>query len=171
MNSGKSYKSPELIIALSALLISVVTACTSLYSAYIDRAYSRASVWPRLELFRSYSSNSFNYGVSNSGTGPALIKYAKVKYGSEYMSTWNEIGIFSNITQSHIHNRTLSAQQDIVPLMYKGDNISELLEADKLISIELCYCSIYEECWVVDRNSFPSPVDICEVNEEQSFNQ
>ena len=82
MDSIKWYKSPEMIVALSALIIGLVTAFTSIYSAYVDREYARASVWPRLEIFRSFNGNSsFSYGVSNNGTGPALIKYAKIQDG------------------------------------------------------------------------------------------
>jgi hypothetical protein len=124
MDSIKWYKSPEMIVALSALLIGLVTAFTSIYSAYIDREYARASVWPKLEIFRSFNSNSFSYDVSNSGTGPALIKYAKVQDGSTYIKTWEEIELFKNIRQSHISNRTLSPQNSITPVIYKGGNYS-----------------------------------------------
>ncbi len=80
MAQPKWYKNPEMIVAFSALLIGIVTAFTSIYSAYVDRTYARASVWPRLEIFRSFSQGNFSYGVDNNGTGPAIIKYARVKY-------------------------------------------------------------------------------------------
>ena len=84
MDKAPIYRSPEMIIAISALFISIITAVVSIYSAATDRDYAKASVWPRLEIFRSFSSNkSFEYGVTNNGTGPALIKYAKVKYDSK----------------------------------------------------------------------------------------
>ncbi|MCL1145162.1 hypothetical protein L2747_03915 [Shewanella marinintestina] len=169
MNSIKWFKNPEMIVALSALLLGLVTAFTSIYSAYIDREYSRASVWPRLEIFRSFNSDSFSYGVSNNGTGPALIKYAKVKDGPKYIKTWKDIKPFHAITQSHISNRTLSPQNSITPLLYKGDNAKALVRADDSISIELCYCSIYEECWVIDRSNRPTPVEACSIDDEQMF--
>ena len=53
MKNTKWYKNPEMIVALSALFIGLVTAFTSIYSAYVDREYARASVWPRLEIFSS----------------------------------------------------------------------------------------------------------------------
>ncbi|MFT4808961.1 MAG: hypothetical protein ACI9LX_002298 [Paraglaciecola sp.] len=171
MDSIKWYKSPEMIVALSALLIGLVTAFTSIYSAYVDREYARASVWPRLEIFRSFSGNSFSYGVSNNGTGPALIKYAKVKDGSKYIKTWKEIKPFQNIRQSHISNRTLSPQNSITPVSYKGENAKALVEADGSISIELCYCSIYEECWVIDRSNRPTAVEACFIDNKQIFLQ
>ncbi len=171
MVSRKWYRNPEMIVALSALLIGLVTAFTSIYSAYIDREYARASVWPRLEIFRSYSGDSFSYGVNNSGTGPALIKYASVQYGSKYIKMWKEIEPFKNIRQSHIGNRTLSPQNSIVPVLYKGDNAEALIKADDLISIELCYCSIYEECWVIDRANRPLVVEACNIDDKRVFTQ
>ncbi|MFY8326594.1 hypothetical protein [Pseudoalteromonas sp. ZZD1] len=53
----------------------------------IARSYARASVWPRVELYRSFSmkseQESFSYGLMNNGTGPAIIKDAKVTYNNE----------------------------------------------------------------------------------------
>ncbi len=130
MENPKRYKNPEMIVALSALLIGLVTAFTSIYSAYIDREYARASVWPRLEIFRSYSGNSFSYGVANNGTGPALIKYAKVQDGSKYIKMWKEVPSFKNITQSHISYRTLPQKTSITALSYKGKGAKELVSND-----------------------------------------
>lgn len=171
MDNNKWYKNPEMIVALSALLIGLVTAFTSIYSAYVDREYARASVWPRLEIFRSFSKDSFGYGVSNNGTGPALIKYAKVKDDSKYIKKWIEIEAFQNIRQSHLSNRTLSPQSNITPVSYKGENAKDLVKADDLISIELCYCSIYKECWVIDRENRPKSVKACIADTKQTFLQ
>ncbi|MDO6446889.1 hypothetical protein Q4493_14030 [Colwellia sp. 1_MG-2023] len=165
------YKNPEMIVALSALVIGLVTAFTSIYSAYVDREYARASVWPRLEIFRSYNVNAFSYGVHNNGTGPALIKYAKVFDGKNYLKTWKELESFQGVRQSHLSNRTLSPQKSITPVSYKGKDADKLAEADKLINIELCYCSIYDECWLIDRNNRPEEVEACVINEEQQFLQ
>ena len=171
MNKLKWYKNPEMIVALSALLIGLVTAFTSIYSAYVDRAYSRASVWPRLEISRNTSAESFSYQVTNNGTGPALIKYAKIKNGSKYLQRWSDVEPFRAIIQSHISNRTLSAQKSITPLLFKGDNAKALVSFDDNISIELCYCSIYEECWVITRENSPTAIESCVITEQQAFLQ
>lgn len=171
MDNRKWYKNPEMIVALSALLIGLVTAFTSIYSAYVDRSYAKASVWPRLEIYKSSSGGTFSYSVANNGTGPALIKYAKVSDGKKYIKRWSDVKSFQGIIQSHIGNRSLSPQKTIVPLLYKGDNMKPLLEADKTLSIELCYCSIYDECWSIDRQNQPISVESCVVNNEQVFLQ
>mgnify|MGYP001240988150 CR=1 FL=1 len=171
MDDKKWYKNPDMIVALSALLIGLVTAFTSIYSAYVDREYAKASVWPRLEIFRSFSGNAFSYGVTNSGTGPALIEYAKVRYKSKPIKSWGDIESFRNIRQSHISSRTLSPNKTVTPVSYKGDDVNELAKADSAIDIELCYCSIYEECWVINRDNRPEAVDVCLIDEEDSFAQ
>ncbi len=40
MATGHSFKNPEMIIAVSALIVSLITAFASIYSAFIDRAYA-----------------------------------------------------------------------------------------------------------------------------------
>ena len=76
------------------------------------------SVWPKLEIFRSFGGDSFSYLVTNNGTGPALIKYVTIKNDSTYIKMWKEIDAFKNIRQSHISNRTLSPQNSITPVSY-----------------------------------------------------
>jgi hypothetical protein len=171
MSSTKWYKNPEMIVALSALLIGLVTAFTSIYSAYVDRAYSRASVWPRIEISRNIGAETFSYNVINSGTGPAIINYAKITYDSKFINLWSDIDVFDKIIQSHVGNHILSSQHTIQPLVYKGDKVKEILIADEMIKIELCYCSIYDECWVIDRENQPKPVEYCTAKTEELFLQ
>ena len=171
MEKSKWYKNPEMIVALSALLIGIVTAFTSIYSANIDRQYARSSVWPRLELYKSLPENTFSYGVINSGMGPALIKYVTVKYDSKYIKHWSDIDLFKDIMQSHLSGRTLASQKTITPVLYKGKDARSLLKADELIDIELCYCSIYEECWVINGNNQAKLVEECSVDNKHRFLQ
>ena len=171
MEEASWYKKPEMIVALSALLISVVTTMVGVYSAHIDRAYARASVWPRLEIFRSYGNESFSYGVSNNGTGPAIIKYAAVTYQSKPIKSWYDIPKIPHFTQSHIGNRILSAENTIQPLVYNGTENKHFLTIDKDIKISLCYCSIYDQCWLTDRENNPLPVDECTIDQKLRFQQ
>ncbi len=169
------YKQPEMIIALSALLISLVTAAVSIYSAYVDRSFAKASMWPRLEIARSYSGGgefgSFSYQVGNSGNGPAIIRFAKVQYDGKPVQLWRDIPNFDRFTQSHIGNRILSSQNIVKPIDYKGNNAEQFLESDAFVSIEICYCSIYEECWLVSRSNEPLEIDECRIDEKERFLQ
>ena len=171
MEQTKWYKIPEMLVALSALFIGVLTAVISIYSAYVDRAYARASVWPKVEIYRSFSPDTFSYVVSNRGTGPAIIKYAKVSVGERFIKQWNEVDVFSKIGQSHISSITLPPEQTITPVIYEGDLVADIMELDKSVGIELCYCSIYGDCWVVVRSVQTKPVSECSIKDEEAFMQ
>lgn len=53
------YQSPEMLVGLSAVLVSVVALGVGMYSAYIERTSARAAVWPSLMLARSYNAERF----------------------------------------------------------------------------------------------------------------
>ncbi|WP_157576276.1 hypothetical protein [Pseudoalteromonas sp. SW0106-04] len=171
MEKQKWYKNPEMLIALTALFIGLITAFISIYSAYIDRAYAKASVWPKVEVVRSKGKDRFSYRVANRGTGPAIIKYVKVSIGKRYLQRWSDLPEFDSINQSHISSITLPAGEILKPLVYKGEAVENILKIDKRLEIELCYCSIYDDCWVVSRSLQTRPVEQCEVNSKQAFLQ
>lgn len=171
MEQVKWYKNPEMLVALTALFVGIVTTAISVYSAYIDRSYAKASVWPKVEISRSYSQTSFSYNVTNKGTGPAIIYYAKVNVKDRFIKVWHEIPEFKDIIQSHINNVTLPSGSDIQPLVFQGDSTDAILAIDNDLDIELCYCSIYNDCWKVSRSNNTESVEQCTVKPEHAFKQ
>lgn len=171
MSESKWYKKPEMLIAFSALLVSLVTAVISVYSASIDRAYARAAIWPRLELHYSYYKDNFSYVVTNSGNGPALVQYAIVKYQSKPIKQWSDLPEIPGVTIEAMGKRILSSQQRIKPLSYVGESPEKMYELASEMSIELCYCSIYDECWLLNENNETVPINRCAVDSEVRFLQ
>ncbi|MFD2166363.1 hypothetical protein ACFSJY_08790 [Thalassotalea euphylliae] len=177
MDNKSWYKSPEMIVGLSALAVSLVAVFVAIYSAYVDRTYARASVWPRLEIYRSYSdlAGKFEYGVDNSGTGPAIINSVKISEDGKYIKRWSELGIHKALKipfiQSQINGRIIPPQRTITPIKIDSQNSADalrdfILKKDGTVNIEICYCSIYEECWLTDRNNKPKPVTQCDISED-----
>ena len=162
-----------MIVALSALFIGLITAVISVYSAYVDRQYARSSVWPRLEIYKSANEKekSFSYSVTNNGTGPAIIEHVKVSFDSQFIKKWSDIDVLSNNIQSTINSRTLLPEQIIDALVYQGDKFYAVFNANTKIEIELCYCSIYQECWTVNRANKPKQVKQCLVKPEEAFEE
>jgi len=171
MKNTPWYRKPEMVVALSALIMSLVTTIVAIYSAYIDRAYARASVWPRLEMYQSNSDGNFRYGLTNSGTGPAIIKYAEVTYKDKPIKNWREIPNIPRHIQSHMSSKVLLPEQIINPIKSTDKSAKIFREIDKAISISLCYCSIYDECWLIDRSNKPTNIAQCTINEELAFTQ
>lgn len=178
MSQATSWKNPEMLIAISALVISVITAFTSLYSAFTDRTYARASAWPRLEIARSHDAEiSHQYIVSNNGTGPALIKYAKVSFAGQPLKSWDQLlstlgSAEASFSQSHLGRIVLPAQQKITAFHLRTPKaVAAYYASPAPVSIELCYCSIYDECWLVDRSNQPIEVAECQIDEAERFLQ
>lgn len=166
------YKTPEMIVALSALVVSIVTVVIGVYSAYVDRSYARALFWPRIEISKSYSQDgSFKYQIVNSGNGHAVIKHAKVTYKDNAIQRWIDIPDIPRLLQSHMSNRIVSSQMSIEPISISGAAGKDFLQLDTHIRISLCYCSVYEECWTTSRSNLPQSVDQCEISKENAFLQ
>jgi len=169
MKATKWYKKPEMIVALSALLMSMVTTIVGVYSASIDRAYARASIWPRLEVYESNANKSFSYGITNSGNGPALIKYAIVTYDQKPVKYWHEIPNFPKITQSYMSTRILPSQKTVIPFQTGEEGYKALKKLTAGIGMTLCYCSIYDECWLTTKKNNPILIERCEVEDSLKF--
>ena len=165
-----------MIIAGSALIVSLITAFVSIYSAFIDRSYARASVWPRLEISRSFGKEHFFYTVSNKGTGPAVVQYARLNFDEQPVTSWPEylrkqLGQEVHHVQSLIGSLVLSAGEHIKPMQITDAKAALRLAEQDRLSIALCYCSIYDECWLVDRGNNPQPVAECELDNDLRFLQ
>lgn len=170
------YKKAEMIIGLSALLVSLVAVFVGVYSAYIDRTFSRASMWPSLEIYSTYSSSAKKlvYSIKNVGTGPASIKYTRILYQGQAMSSWrelaNKVAPNERFSTVFIGQRTLPTLSSISPFISESPVLSEGLSQNRNdIQIEICYCSVYSECWRVNKGKVASPVAQCEIPDEQRF--
>ena len=179
MSDQRWYRHPEMIVALAAVVLSVFTVLVGAYSASIDRAYARASVWPRLEMGRSFSQGSYSYIVSNRGTGPALVEQVRMAVRQQPQQDWQGIldahgvGEQRRYAQSQIDARTFSAGQEL-QVFHTEDQalIKQLLDPGAPpMEVEICYCSIYQQCWTVDQGNRPMEVERCAIPEAQRFRQ
>lgn len=174
---NKWYMQPEMMVGFSALVVSLVAVIVSLYSASIDRDFARASLWPRVDIARSFSNQNYQYVLLNNGTGPALLKYAKVGYKGRYYSTWYEL-LSANgyplqtFSQSHISTIVLPANNKTEAIKTKDTKLIDgLTKLDDELTIEICYCSVYDECWIATRSEKSSPVNQCSIDENVMFRQ
>ena len=179
----KSWLSPEMVIGLCALVVSLVAVIVGVYSAYTDRTYARASVWPRVELNFHLSTNeqSSEFGVkmSNSGIGPAIIKTVLMEVGGKYLKTWKDVLAFIgefpqdiHLSTSNMANIVLPAEQTTTTFHIKASDKSmsnKVMDTLRTVNISVCYCSVYDECWLKVRKSEPKKVEQCVVNSDNDF--
>ena len=167
------------IIALIALLISFFTLFVSIEEARIMReqqelmqAQQKASVFPYLSQDQNYKfgedKGEFTYTIENKGVGPAQIKEVKLHLNGETMENYNELNaalkeIFPDSTSfalyyTNISTYFLSAKEAIVPIRIIYDSSPKYLDLISTLSLnyEICYCSIYNDCWSIKTNSTDS---------------
>ena len=179
----KSWLSPEMVIGLCALVVSLVAVIVGVYSAYTDRTYARASVWPRVELNFHLSKNSdsseFGLKMTNSGIGPAIIKSVQMEMNGNYLKTWQDILLSAGEDHQGIHLSTNNIASIVLPaertvttfhIKAKSKEMSgQVREMLKPLNISVCYCSVYDECWMKKRKSEPKPIKQCLLDKEKDF--
>ncbi|MEM7084493.1 MAG: hypothetical protein AAF465_17365 [Pseudomonadota bacterium] len=171
------YQKTEMIVALSAVIVSVAAVLVSVYSAWIDRSFARASTWPRLEIGRSFDGQSLSFTVSNQGTGPAVIRYAVLEHNQTRYTTWAkwanaEFDVPSfNFMQSHISTRVLSPGKELNVFITQDNALALAIAKSDPTHLTLCYCSVFDQCWLTDSTNQPKPIADCDTTPETPFAQ
>jgi hypothetical protein len=166
---GEWITSPQMLVSLSAVLLSLCGLFVSLYETSIMREEQYASVWPHVEIGPSVDGNdlSLAFRIQNTGVGPANIKAAYLEYNGEIINNWREIverftedenyftGSINLVNGSVLPPRsdqesiyafdadTSSVQQE---LFYEMRN--QVFEGN--LNINICYCSVYDQCWTAN---------------------
>ena len=176
MQSTPWYKKAEMVIGLSALAVSLVAMFVGVYSAYLDRAFARASVWPKVEVRSIYSAQQQRliYQVENVGTGPAKIKYARVSLDNQPVQSWQELASLAEqpakFSVDSIRQRVLPALAKFRAITTEDPALAEALHRAKAsTSIDICYCSVFEDCWLASLNRPSTQVPHCNLPESQRF--
>ncbi|MEM1270744.1 MAG: hypothetical protein AAGI08_11940, partial [Bacteroidota bacterium] len=162
------YQNAEMVVALSALVLSLCGISVAIYEASLIRQAQRASVWPNIEVGASLRSESVSLWVNNSGVGPARIQSAALMYEGETLRNWEDLirtlglpalgeGMGQSFYQSMISGRVLPPGDPETIFSIDGSQTPELAQTmnqlreavlDGRADVQVCYCSVYEECWV-----------------------
>ncbi len=161
----------EMVVAGSAVFISVCALVVSIYEAKIMREQQYASAWPYLNHGPKYIyQKGLLYDVENVGLGPALIQDVSIKIGEKEVEG-----------PQALVEELLDISLDTLPIGYftlegtvlaPGDKVSLLQvidldlaqrfrEMEERYQIEICYCSIYEDCWSIRSKRQPEKVESC----------
>jgi hypothetical protein len=171
------FHKPDMIVAMSAIIISVCALFTSVYEAHLERQQANAEVWPYVQVFQSNQSG-FEIIVHNSGIGPALIRDYRVQYRGKTIHGWSELipsapepDNFQTIN-SYLYGRAVSPETRISVLTMPPGKNAAFFHAGGEFDIKVCYCSVFDQCWIAAKNSpEPQPVKECLVDENTLFKQ
>lgn len=131
-----------------------------------------------------------NFNITNGGVGPALIKQVTFKYNNqtstdffdslnaccskEFNKLTSDLSKTSDFSQdswvtSSLKNVILPAQDKLEFFkLYKGELSAELwtkLNVERSsISVELCYCSLLDECFLIEKKAVVESVAACPID-------
>ncbi|MEO1435554.1 MAG: hypothetical protein AAFV80_08475 [Bacteroidota bacterium] len=196
-SSFSSLRDPQTIVAVGVTIISLCALFVSLQQTRIMkeereliREYSRASVWPRLEMGVNKGHNSDGsikklvITLGNSGVGPAIITDVRVAHKDQTATDWWDLfnvqeipdSIDTNISNSSFNGRIVKIDETIEIINLNGNPSLGQAFFERLgdFSIEVYYESIYGEKWKYEvKNLDDSTVkleDFAGLPEEDQFN-
>jgi hypothetical protein len=157
-------RSPQTMIALSAVVLSVCGLFISIYETSLIREQQRASVWPNIEIGTSIANDSLKIFVQNSGIGPARIMKASVSYQGEVKNNWADVINSFNYRNDEMSDYQSLIQGSVLPpdsekeLIFRVTSFEENPQTNLAIqmgrsimqenlNVNICYCSVYDECW------------------------
>ncbi|MEM8583987.1 MAG: hypothetical protein AAGF87_06955 [Bacteroidota bacterium] len=188
------FKEPQNLIAIGVTVISLCALAVSFQQTRIMqeereliREYSRASVWPRVELGvakghnpEDGSINTFFLNLTNSGVGPAIITDVRIAHKDEPAEDWWHLfelqgvpdSIDTYITNAVFNGRILKIGETLTVLdLTDNTNLAQFfLENAEHLSIDIYYESIYKEKWKFNGEETVELTDFEGLPEEEQFN-
>ena len=91
MKNFLSKINSTLLIAISAVFISVCALFVSIQEVRIMRTQQKVSLYPYLTVGNFFNSQGFGIYINNSGTGLAKINSYQIFDGKKYFKNWQEV--------------------------------------------------------------------------------
>ncbi len=173
MAKSKVFR-PELIVALLAVIIGVLTMFVYIYQARLMSKQMQAATWPYLEIIFANAGDRFSINVTNKGAGPAIVKNATVRLdGIVYQDSQKNLDSVAYLLTgsrkllngyTNVNNRVISPGE-VISFIEINDSTSVKLLLQSLqkraVQLEVCYCSVFDDCWRATGGKV-EPCDSCE---------
>lgn len=177
----KSKINYEMIMAISAIIVSISALCVSVFQVRLLEKQVKLSVIPRLDIGFGNMETEYSLGisVSNNGLGPAIIEAVEISYKGKSLKNWNEfkyevtgdsINTADTLSTAKLYNRAIISGSifRIFGLTSKK-NYQKILNAREYIRIRIVYKSLYDEYWLVDRENMTVESDIINIPVDAEF--
>jgi hypothetical protein len=161
------------IVSGSAMFVALSSLAIALYEVRMMREHDRISVWPYVTAFNSDSGGIYTFNVSNAGIGPAVIESFEIHVDGKPRKNWGEVidalGIDIGGTPSSYSSfgkGTVLLPGARSALLSIGPGLGGAAfhrASQPRMHPRICYCSLYEQCWLLDetQDSRPQPVKAC----------
>jgi hypothetical protein len=171
-------------INVLASLLAVFVSLVSLWLAYSsNRTQERmlaASSWPYLRfghgnLDRETGDPAIGFSIGNGGSGPAVLHWVQlsrngVAYDDAYVMLRDCCGLGE---QQMLPTQTTGAtdvplppasEREFFRLSHRDEHAAIFDALNKArwdMRFDACYCSIIGECWLIEADTSPEPIEAC----------
>ena len=146
---------------------------------------ARAGVWPYLSigyaLVADGDKRGYTWRIDNDGVGPARIESVTLTLDGKPVEHWKEVfdALFGDApvqaTYSQIYGKVLppsTNRETTIEAVHLSDpaQAKAFFEAQSRIEMSICYCSVYDDCWIARRRSpAQEPVARCDATGTKQF--
>ncbi|MEP7044278.1 MAG: hypothetical protein ABI843_14535 [Dokdonella sp.] len=147
---------------LLALCVSLLALVIGAYQTHLMQGQARASVWPYLTIGTTYTNDADTDGfilqIDNFGIGPAKVGSVKLALDGKPLRSWEEV--LDVLGVESVNYSTSSLSGDVIPPNLNRETTIGAIrvnereaakvfnDAKSRFSLEICYCSVYDECWI-----------------------
>lgn len=170
----------DFLVATSAVIISVISLWVAQRSDGTQERLLAASVWPYVEFFTSNlpeGKPEIELTLRNAGVGPARIRWMTVDYrgksviGPRALLTAccesSRSRVLQYVTSTVTHTVLVPHESvNFLAVTPSARNVAQYKTLDRERSnlhVRVCYCSVLDDCWLLDNHSEedPQPVGKC----------
>ncbi len=175
----------DYILGGLAIVLSAVSIFIAVHHGQTMEKLVEANSWPNI----SYSTSNelagqpkvIALGLRNTGVGPARIDTFEVFYQDTPVKNFAQLlklccnAESGNYSMSLVRDEVLPARDEIDFLTFPaGPNKPDVWEALNQkrmgVRVRVCYCSVFDECWVKDsRVARPTPAKQCEPSQPMQY--
>lgn len=183
----------EWLTSVSALVISVCSIFIAIHNGHDEDQMVQAQSFPYLEISRDKTTGPGDAGklslnLLSEGVGPAHEQSLTIRVGDHYATSVQDlIATVVGPKDAPEALRTIGVSNDSAPTRFLPANKSQFLFAltrsaenarwwDKVAEsrtawrVDVCYCSVFKECWIRHDEHEPVPVKACNRVEAQEYN-
>jgi len=156
-------------IAFSAMLIALCAVIISIYEGYSNRKHARLSVRPLVTISGAVNENGSGWKLGNAGLGPALVRWFEVSVDGRPVRNWLEFGQAVGLPPAVQYRYWVPQRATAFPpqeprelfWVQPGPADQVLRSTQAKITMRMCYCSMYDECWLATGGPNVQPYQSC----------
>ena len=175
----------ELLIATLALLASAAASIATVVQTNVVAKQLSASVWPYLTIEPTFSPDEVSLAVIDDGLGPALIRDVVLTIDGKPQVRWRDAlraiarkspTLRKDGTPMRLREHDFGSGSVIRPgesatiIDVRGPLVKDLKIASATsIDMTICYCSILQQCWIVEQVSQDQPKPVADCGNKHGF--